>query len=218
MKLALLGGTGPSGRALIAEALGRGDEITIFARTPSKLDSNLRSNSHVTIVEGTLDDEAALGRAIAGNYAVLSFLSPNPGQATDHLLTDAFRRIFRVMKTQGVTRFVGTGTPSYDHPNDGFSLILRFAILLIRIILPKVYRDVRGYSAVVLHAEQVIEWSWFRVMYITNKPKTKKVLCGYMSDGKMSFGAVRREDLASTMLDEVTERRWVKEMPVIRSG
>jgi hypothetical protein len=216
MKIALLGGTGPSGRALITEALGRGDEITIFARSPSKLDSNLRSNSHVTIVEGTIDDEAALGRAIAGNDVVLSFLSPNPGQATDHLLTDAFQRIFRVMKTQGVTRFVGTGTPSYDHTNDGFSLILWFAILLIRIILLKVYRDVRGYSAVV-HAEQNIEWSWFRVMYITNKPKSKKVLCGYMSDGKMSFGAVRREDLASTMLDEVTERRWVKEMPVIRS-
>jgi hypothetical protein len=216
MKLLLLGCTGPSGRALITESLNRNHKITIYARSPHKLDEALRTNPEITIVQGDMTDGTKLREALRGQDAVLSFLSPVPNQATDHVIADAFHVLFRAMKEERVTRFVGTGTPSYKDPRDKTSWTLWFAISLIRWFLPNVYRDVVAYSGYVAQ-ETEIEWSWFRLMWVNDKPKTGKVLCGYDGDGRMSFGGIRRGDLAEVMLDEITERKWVKQMPILRT-
>jgi hypothetical protein len=216
MKLALLGVTGPSGKELITEALSRGHQITIYARNPAKLDESLHSNPNVTIIKGKVDDEDALRKAFQGQDAVLSILSPIPNQPTDHVLTDGYKRIFPAMKAEGVDRFVGTGTPSYQHPKDKFHLGLWILTHLLKYLLGRVWCDVVGYSSYV-HGEKEIQWSWFRIMWANSKPKTGKVLFGYQSDGKIKFGSVRRGDLADAMLDEVAEKRWVGEMPLIRS-
>jgi nucleoside-diphosphate-sugar epimerase len=164
MKLALLGVTGLSGKELITDALSRGHQITIYARNPAKLDESLHSsNPNVTIIKGTVDDEDALRKAFQGQDAVLSILSPVPNQPTDHVLTDGYKRIFPAMKAEGVYRFVGTGTPSYQHPKDKFHLGLWSLTHLLKYLLGKVWRDVVGYSSYV-HGEKEIQWSWFRIM------------------------------------------------------
>jgi hypothetical protein len=83
--------------------------------------------------------------------------------------------------------------------------------------MPTIYRDVRGYTSVVAN-EKDIEWSWFRIMVANSRPKTGKVRLGYAGEKKLSFGFIRREDLAEVMLDELTERRWIREMPYIRTA
>jgi putative NADH-flavin reductase len=218
MKLALLGVTGPSGRVLINAALARSHQITIHARTPSKLDPSLTSNPNVTVIQGTLDDEDSLRRAFRKQDAVLSFLGPSPRHTVnDHLFTDAFKLVFSSMKAEHVTRFVGTGIPTDTEPKDQFSIALWLQSWYVWLFMRTIYRDVRGYTAVVAKEED-IEWSWFRVMIVNSRPGTGKALFGYAGDGKMSFGFIRREDLAEAMLDEITERQWVKQMPMIRTA
>jgi hypothetical protein len=134
----------------------------------------------------------------------------------DHVMTDAFKAVFSAMKAENVTRFVGTGVPTQS-PQDKFSLALWLVQWYVRIFLPNIYRDGVGYNNVVAK-EKDIEWSFFRVMLANSKPKTGKVQLGYAGDGKMSFGFIRREDLAQVMLDEITERQWIKQMPYIRTS
>jgi len=217
MKIVLLGATGPSGKAIIKEALARSHHITIYARNPSKLDASFKSHPNITIVEGQLDNEAALRQAFRGQDAVVSVLGATPQQNHDHIITDAYKTIFSAMKAETVTRFIGTGTPSYKHSKDKFQFSLWLAVCFISIALPWVYRDVVSYSTLVAN-EKDIEWSWFRLMLINDKPKTGKVVDGYSGDGKLSFGFIRREDLAELMLDEITERRWVHQMPIIHTA
>jgi hypothetical protein len=131
-------------------------------------------------------------------------------------MTDAFKAIFSAMKAENVTRFVGTGIPTRVS-QDKFSLSLWLAQWYVRIFMPSIYRDVRGYTSVVAN-EKDIEWSWFRIMVANNKPQTGKVILGYAGEKKLSFGFTRREDLAEVMLDELTERRWIREMPYIRTA
>jgi len=121
------------------------------------------------------------------------------------------------MKAEHITRFVGTGTPSYRDPRDRFQFSLWLAVCLISVVLPWVYRDVVSYSTLMAD-EKDIEWSWFRLMLVNDKPKTEKVVHGYSGDGHLSFGFIRRDDLAELMLDEITERRWVRQMPIIRTA
>ena len=216
MKIALLGVTGPSGKELIAEALSRGHQLSIYARNPSKLEESLRNNPAITIFQGEFEDEKSLRKVFQGQDAVLSTLSAYFNQQTNHVLTDAYKLIFTAMKAEGVLRFIGTGTPSYIHKKDRFNLFFWILVTLLRLINSNVYHDVVGCTSIVAE-EQTVQWSWLRIMSANNKQRTKKVLFGYLSDGRMTFGAIRRADLADVMLDELIEDKWVGQMPIIRS-
>ena len=217
MKIVVLGATGNSGKAIIKEALARSHHVTLYARSPSKLDVSLKSHPNVIVLQGRMDDETALRQAFRGHDAVVSVIGPTPQQPHDHVITDAYKNIFSAMKAEHITRFVGTGTPSYRDPRDRFQFSLWLVVCLISVVLPWVYRDVVSYSTLVAD-EKDIEWSWFRLMLVNDKPKTGKVVHGYSGDGHLSFGFIRRDDLAELMLDEITERRWVRQMPIIRTA
>jgi putative NADH-flavin reductase len=217
MKLTLLGATGRTGTALIAAALARSHQITIYARSPSKLDPAFKQNPNVTIIEGEVDNHDSLRRAFREQDAVLSVLGAMPRHhPNDHVFTDAFKVIFAAMKEEKVTRFVGTGIPTSD-PKDKVSWSITLQTWYTKNFLSTCHRDVLGYTAVVA-AEEDIDWSWFRIMIVGDGERTGNVLFGYPGDGKMSFGFIRRADLAEAMLDEVTERKWVKQMPMIKTA
>ena len=63
MRIAVFGGTGVTGRLLIAQALDEGDSVTAYARHPEKL---ALVNDRLTVVEGELSDAAAIERAVGG--------------------------------------------------------------------------------------------------------------------------------------------------------
>jgi hypothetical protein len=213
MKIALLGATGPTGRALVPVVLEHSHQVTIFARNPSKLDASIRKNPNVTIIEGNLDDENALRRAFHGQDVVMSVLGPAP-RKPNQVLPNSIKTIFSAMKAENVTRFIGTGTPAYPDPKDKFSLGLAIAMAILRMVASNLYHEVRAYSATVAN-DKDIEWSWFRVVHLSNKPKTGKVVFGFMGDGKTSLGGIRRADLAETMVNELTDRKWIHQMPIV---
>jgi hypothetical protein len=74
------------------------------------------------------------------------------------------------MKAEHSARFIGTGTPSFRDPKDKFQFSLWLAVCFISIVMPWVYRDVVSYSTLVAN-EKDIEWSWFRLMLVNDKPK-----------------------------------------------
>jgi putative NADH-flavin reductase len=216
MKLALLGTTGPSGKALVKEALDRGHELTIYTRSPSKVDAEVANNPRVTVIRGSITDLESLRECFRGRDAVLSILSPHFNQKT-MAISEGLPVIFEAMKCEGVTRFIGTGTPSYVDPQDGSDIIIWILVTLVKLIFPKAYRDVVKFTNLVVE-ERDIEWSWFRIALANSKPKTGKVRYGYPGNANFTFGAIRREDLADVMLDELTDRKYVHQMPMIRTA
>ncbi|HEY5150235.1 MAG TPA: NAD(P)H-binding protein, partial [Mycobacterium sp.] len=71
MKLAIFGGTGTVGSALVSQGLDAGHEIRLLARTPSKV---TKSHRRLSVVAGDARDDTAVSRTIAGSDAVLSAL------------------------------------------------------------------------------------------------------------------------------------------------
>src|SRR5437667_52896 len=69
--LCIFGGTGPSGRCVIEEALSRGYTVTVFARNLSKIPKSITSSNSVTVVRGTLTDRAALTQAIRASDGII---------------------------------------------------------------------------------------------------------------------------------------------------
>jgi uncharacterized protein len=79
LKILIYGGTGNIGQRIVAEALQRGDTVTVIARHPES--SALRPAEHLHIEAGDVLDAAGVARALKGEDVVVSAL--NSGRGTD---------------------------------------------------------------------------------------------------------------------------------------
>jgi nucleoside-diphosphate-sugar epimerase len=101
MKLAILGGTGPLGQVLIAQALAAGHEVRALARDPGKL----APRPGLLVVPGSMTDVGSLEALLDGTDALLSCLGvTNRKRNTE--LSDATKIILGVAARLGVTRSV----------------------------------------------------------------------------------------------------------------
>jgi uncharacterized protein len=104
-RITVIGGTGYAGAAIVAEAAGRGHQVTALSRSlpESQVDG-------VTYVQGDASDEAALSAAIQGAEVVVSALAPR-GPLTD-TFRDVTRTIARLADAAGARLFVVGGFSS----------------------------------------------------------------------------------------------------------
>lgn len=72
MKVALIGATGFVGAPLLVELLDRGHQVTVLARTPSKV----AVRAGVTVVQADALDAQQVAAAVAGHDAVVSAYNP----------------------------------------------------------------------------------------------------------------------------------------------
>ncbi|MFF3376605.1 NAD(P)-dependent oxidoreductase [Streptomyces sp. NPDC002680] len=68
MKIAVLGATGNIGSHVTKEALSQGYEVVAYVRNPDAI----RPQAGLTVVQGSLDDRAAMAKAFVGSDAVIS--------------------------------------------------------------------------------------------------------------------------------------------------
>lgn len=124
MKIALIGGTGFVGTALLAELLQRGHHVTALARDTSKYAPAERLN----VVEADALDAAQVAAAVAGHDAVASAYNPgwsvpNIGEvflAGTEAILDGVRRsgVKRVITVGGAgSLFVAPGVQLVDTPH-----------------------------------------------------------------------------------------------------
>lgn len=219
-RLAIFGGTGPSGQCVIEEALSRNYTLTIFARNPSKLSSPIISSPNVTIVQGSLLDRDAITRAVSGAGAVLSTLGPSLSVGTftrgilDHgtPLANGYKLILDVMKEQRVRRLIALGTVSNETERDGHSIITWGMVAAVWIVLHSAWKDVVELGKVI-QSSQGIDWTIARVGKLTDG-SGGNVSAGYV--GREGTGILlARKDLAKWYLDELENGKWIHQMPVV---
>jgi uncharacterized protein YbjT (DUF2867 family) len=71
MRLVVFGGTGGTGIFVVREALASGHEVTVVARTPSKV---TESHPKLEVVTGDVTDGASIVSAVKGKDAAISAL------------------------------------------------------------------------------------------------------------------------------------------------
>ena len=77
MNIALIGGTGFVGTAVLAELLKRGHQVTALARNPAKL----ATQNHLSVVKADVLKADEVARAVTGHDAVISAYNPGWGVA-----------------------------------------------------------------------------------------------------------------------------------------
>ena len=120
MKIALIGATGFVGSPVLSELLGRGHQVTVLARTPSKL----AAQTGLAVVAADALDAHQVAQAVAGHDAVISAYNPGWSEPKIHdLHLQASRAIVQGVKAAGLKRLLVVGGAGSLYVAPGLQLV-----------------------------------------------------------------------------------------------
>ena len=120
MKIALVGGSGFVGSALLQELLHRGHEVTALARHVNKI----APQENLTVVEADAYDASQVAKAVSGADAVVSAF--NPGWTNPNIYDDFLRGAKAIQegtKQAGVKRLLVVGGAGSLYDEHGQQLV-----------------------------------------------------------------------------------------------
>ena len=207
MKITVFGASGRTGRLLVEQALAAGHDVTAFVRDQAKL--SLR-HERLRVVRGDVRDAAMVDEAVRGRDAVISTLGPTRHGPKD-VMAVGLQNIVAAMEKHGVRRLIvmtGAGVPA---PEDRPQWWNRAMSLALKLISPDVLADsLRGIEAV---RRSGLDWTVVRVPRLTSGPRTGQVRVGWVGIG--TGGRIVRPDAADFLLQQVTDKSYLRQAPMI---
>jgi putative NADH-flavin reductase len=202
----ILGATGKTGQALVAQALARGWRVTALVRDPSRLGI---THERLATVQGDMANSESLTIALKGPVdAVVSALGVYSKVPTT-ALTDATRIIVNAMRAAGCARIVIVSSLG---AGDSLGQGTLFVRAIQRWILKYVLLDKTSQEEVLRGSG--LQWTSLRPPQLTDDPKVRDDLItwsGTSVPARRMRWKVSRATVARYALDAVEHRRWVNE-------
>ncbi|GBG94774.1 NADH-flavin reductase [Ligilactobacillus salitolerans] len=210
MQITVFGASGKTGLQVVKQALERGYQVVAYVRNPMKLkliDPKLR------VVQGQLEDQAAVQAAISGSDAVISALGPAGKPASDAQLSLGIANILTALKELGVKRFVALSTTSAQDQQDIDGPRFKFRRKMIQKGSPSSYEQIVKYTELVRRSD--CDWTLLRIAsLLTDKPLTKSVHVGYLGKDQLQ-AKLSRANLAWFMLEQLDQTDLIRQAPAI---
>lgn len=204
MKVLVVGATGGTGDQLVRQLLENGHIVTVFVRSPDKLGDLA---SRVTVVQGDARNSEALGRAVAGQGAVLSAMAPR-SFTKDDLQETYLTNLIEAMDAQGVRRLINLSARGAGESYAAAPLGMK---LVVKTLLKHFMADKnRGEAAI---AASDLEFTNVRPGRLTGGPALGSVIAS--DDGHGISKTIARADVASFMIKQLEDSHWVRKSPLI---
>ena len=210
MKIGVFGATGNIGRIFTELALKEGHSLNLYARNAE----GLHTSPNIKVVSGELTDFDGIKEVISGTDAVISLLGPAlkrnyPGTpiATGHEL------IVKAMTELGLKRFITIATPAVRFERDQVSIATVMPRIMARLFLPKPYQEIVAAGEATKNSG--LDWTIVRFISPTDGEPKGNVKVSF-GDKKIGF-SITRADIASFVLNELTNPRFITSMPIIGS-
>jgi putative NADH-flavin reductase len=209
MKVVVFGSTGGTGRAVIAQALEAGHDVTAVARRPSAIEVR---HDRLHVVQGDVLRPDTLMEPVAGADAVLSALGIGYSRAATTVYSEGTGNVMRAMRAGGVRRIIVVSTTSIDPPSPRVDVAqwLFFRGFLHQ-LLRKPYADIRLMEESVRASE--LDWTLLRAVRLTGGPGRGTYRTAVEGRLRRAW-SISRADVADCMLahlaDPTTYRRMVE--------
>lgn len=207
MKIAIFGGTGRTGQYLVQHALADGYQVTVLARTPSKLGIQ---NAALTLVQGDVKNASAVEQTIQGAEAVISVLGPTNNVPTFEV-SQGMTNILAAMNKQGIHRLIISAGAGVGDPNDSPKLFNHVMNFLLKRMAKNVLADMSKVVELVRCSD--LDWTVVRLPMLTDDPKTGNIKVGYV--GKGMGPRIARADIAAFMLAQLNDKTYSRKSPAI---
>lgn len=207
MNIALFGASGKTGRQFLQQALDQGHSVRALLRTPGKLDLK---HPNLTVLQGDVLSPGDVQRTVEGTDAVVSVFGHVKGSPPT-LQTDGTRNIVTAMKAVGIRKIIslsGGGLPfERDEPKFPDRLIRG----IMKLFVPKILADAEAHAEVL--KQSGLDWVIVRGPRLNDGPFTGAYRVGWV--GVNASTKVSRADLADFILKQVTDSRFVGQMPFV---
>jgi putative NADH-flavin reductase len=201
MKIALFG-TGMIGSRIAREALSRGHQVTVVARTPGKLPKDLAAEE----VQGDARDVDSIVRAVRGHDAVISAVGAGTGEQSG--LLAASKALIEGVKQAGVPRLLLVGGAGSLEVKPGLQLVDLPDFPTAYKAPALAHREVLN-----LVREADLDWTYLSpAALIAPGERTGKFRLGgdqLVADAK-GESRISAEDYAVAMVDELEQPRHIR--------
>ena len=202
MNLLIVGATGGTGRQLVTQALERGHQVTALVRRPPRDEPR----PALTLVVGDVLDPGSLDRAMQGQEAVLSALGHKRWLAPSRILSEGTRNLIAAMVRHGVQGFVCETALGIS--DAWWQMGLYYTLFVRPVILPFYFRDKVRQEAVIRASG--LAWTIVRPGMLTNGLPRDRYRHGPRVGHWLWTVRISRADVAAFMLDQLTDRRYVR--------
>ena len=207
-KIALLGGSGQTGRLFLEQALYKGYTVKALIRNPDKVSIQ---HPALEIVKGDVLNETEVRATVAGCDIVVSLFGHVKG-SPEWLQTNGTKNIIKAMKSQGVKRIIslsggGLPYPEKDRPKFADKMIRA----IMKIAVPKILNDAISHHKVL--KESGLDWVIVRGPRLTNDPPKGEYRVGWV--GVNASTKIGRADLADFILTQVEDEQYNGQMPFV---
>ncbi|MCD6065487.1 MAG: NAD-dependent epimerase/dehydratase [Bacteroidetes bacterium] len=199
MKVLLFGATGPTGKLILDNLLQENHEVTCFVRNPDKL---TMKHQLLTIVKGSILDQAAIEPALKNQDIVVSALGKKP-TITDTSMSGATEKIVRAMEKTGTKRIILISTLGIKETKGMMGLFFTYA--LQSVLLKNNFAEKARQEDIL--AKSTIDWMAVRPSVLTNGTKTGNYKTGFQPGEKIN-PKLSRADLADFIVKNITTTKY----------
>lgn len=212
MRLTVLGATGRTGVPLVAAALERGHTLTCLVRDAGKAERLLPlGDERLTLEIGDATEAATIGRSLAGASAVVDVTGPVPG-GPKRLRSEVVAGLLPAMDRHGVDRLVFLTGAGVRVEGDTPRLADRAIRGVMSLVQGEILQD--GQDAVTAIAASPLDWTVVRAPRLVDAAE-RGIVRTASNVGGGTGTTLGRGDLAVFLLDELEQRQWVRQAPVV---
>lgn len=211
LTIAVFGGSGATGRCVIAKATSRGMLVRGLVRQAGGLGCH---ESNVVEIPGSLLDPDAIEQTLKGADAAILLFGPRPPYK-DIFCANATELIIRAMRKQKIARLVcQTGAMIGDYPKNR-GLLFGIMSNFYQRKAPEMAQDRVRQETLVM--ESGLDWALLKPPRLADGQKSRKLQAGVnVKVGLLS--SVSRHDLASFILDEIQKPEHPKQAVFIKGS
>jgi putative NADH-flavin reductase len=201
-RVAIFGGTGPTGRRLLAECLSAGHEVTALVRDPGALGER---HERLRVLQGDALDAGAVERAVVRQDAVLSALGMRSLFRRSEVCEAGARHLLRAMEKHGVSRAIllsalGVGESRRAGAGWFFNTFIRTTLLR------RPYDDKERMEREVRRSG--LDWTLVRAPRLTHGPARGDYRAS--DDPGFRGSAISRADVAAFMAAQLGDERFIR--------
>ena len=204
LPLLIFGAAGRTGRILVEQAVAQGHQVTAFARDLKRLPA---PHARLRLVQGSVEDAAAVSEAMRNQRAVFCALGPT-GRKDREAIAQGTRNIVDAMREHHVRRLIYM---PYREQGNGWGPSALFEKLMGTLRTRKTPENWQHRVEVI--RESPLEWVIVRPTRLTEGPAAKQYQVS-IDQSKVPL-RISRADVAAFMLEQLRSPRFVRKSPVI---
>jgi len=208
MKLIVFGSTGGTGRQVVTQAIEQGNDVTAFARSPSKLKLK---HEKLQVVQGNVLDYETVEQAIDGKDVVLCSLGLSAIMDKSNLRASGKKNIIQAMEKAGIKRFICQSSNGVGDSRGELPFFMKY--IIVPFMLRRVFADHEIQENYVKKSQ--LDWIIVRPVALIDGERTGSYQYDYTAENKTVTYKISRADVADFMLKQLNSNDYLHKTPNI---